>query len=443
MFYIRYFGLILALVFSSVQAQEEESQSNSTTSPNPGSPGNATSAPIQVEPPKTDDFFSQGRKFFPENFQNEREEVNIGKIGGSNQVTPDYPVGSGDQFLINFWGRIEDNIIVTIDTEGRLFMPRLGVLDTEGMTYADFRKALTELIQSKMKKVQFTISLYKARSFTVYVLGSVGRPGAVSASATNRADQVIARAGGVKSTGSRQFIELRRKGKVLRIDLLKYEASANFKFNPLISDGDLIFVPDISDFASISGAVVRSGTFEILETKKLVDVIDIMGGFSVYADRTRPIQLSRLDSTGARRKIDVLWKEEQRRSSSDILLEKLILQRGDEIFVGSTQILIPSQNRAVFVTGAVVAPGPKKYNVSSSIEEYVGLAGGLKARANFSGTTIYKSDGTSVKVEPRVAIEPGDTIHVPEQTFMFWQDHVAVLTTFLGLATSIIVLSGK
>lgn len=396
---------------------------------------------VELRSPSTEDFFRSGRRVFPSNFQSAQADFRPEALGDSDQVSRDYPVGPGDQFLINFWGKIEDNIVVSISSEDELFIPRIGVIDAEGLTYHELQGRIEEAINREMKEVQFAVSLYQHREFQVYVLGSVANPGPVQVRATSRASDVVGLVGGPSGMGSRQFIELRRGDEKLRVDLLRYMSFADFSKNPYVTDGDVIFVPDMSDFVTVRGAVVRPGSFEIRETRSLSEVIEQMGGLSVYADRQAPIRVSRLTEDGERVQRTVIFEEAHRESASDQLIDSFQLQNGDEVFISSSQLMIPSHSDQVFVTGQVRAPGAQPYRITTSVEEYLGSAGGLTSRAQFSNAVVYKADGSTVDLQPRTNIEPGDTIYIPEKTFKFWQDHLSILTTFLTLATTIITVT--
>jgi len=405
---------------------------------------NPGSAPeIKINSPSSDRFFKGGKDIFPKSFQAAQPEAVAGRASSSSQIGPDYPVGPGDQFLVNFWGRIEDNLLVSINNSNKLYIPRLGVLDAKGNTYAELEASLTQKINSSMRDVQFTISLYKPRDFSVYVLGAVNSPGSVSVQSISRASDVIRMAGGVLPVGSKQYIEVRRNGKVLQLDLLRFASHADFSKNPYITNNDVIYVPVLTEFVSVSGAIVQPGSFEIKETRNLKEVLESLGGLSVYADSNSPIKISRVEPNGTRKKYQIYHQAPEGKRANTLLTDGFLLQKGDEIFVPSSQLLVPSQSETVYVTGEVKLPGSKLYRVSTPVEEYVGAAGGLTQRANFSNAVVYKADGSTIPVEPRMSIDPGDTIYIPERTFKFWQDHLAIVTTFISLATSIIVLSGR
>jgi protein involved in polysaccharide export with SLBB domain len=397
---------------------------------------------IQIRPPETNNFLRRGQRIFPENVQANESRQAVGHAAQvSGYLDPNYPVGAGDKFLINFWGKIEDGIIVTINSDGQLFIPRIGAIDARGLTYAELQQLMATRINEKLKNVQFTTSLYAKRRFMVYVLGAVNSPGAHNAEATMRMSDVIAAAGGVQTRGSTQYIELRRRDEVIHVDVGRFMRRGDFSKNPFVSDGDTIFVPDLSEFVSISGAVVSPGAFEIKEINRLDRVLEELGGFSTSADLSKPLRLSRMLPTGERDSFLIYRENLPREDRRAFLLEGFELQMGDEVFVPSGQLFIPSRATSVFVTGEVRNPGARPYFVSTSVEEYIGMSGGLTSRANLSNAVIYKADGTSVPLSPRIAVEPGDTIFIPEKTFKFWQDHITILTTFLTLATTIITIS--
>jgi len=394
--------------------------------------------------PTGNGFFYSGKRIFPDNAQKLNLPPNAEKaFAETKQVPDDYMVGPGDQFLINFWGRIEDNIIVSIDSEGKLFIPRLGVIDCSGKTYRETLDQLRKLIGDKMKSVSFSTSLYKERTFKIYVLGAVNNAGPFEIKASTRAGEAIRLASGVTGNGSTQFIEIRRAGEIIRVNLLDFELTGDFRNNPFMTDNDVIFVPQLSDFLTVSGAVAKTGPFEIARTRNLREIIEILGGLTVNADRTKPFRLSRVSKSGERVSINIIADENQRASTRDVLIDSLVLQNGDEVYVPSSPYFIPSRSTEIYVTGAVKLPGPKHYRPSSAIEEYIGLSGGFTDRADQQSIVVQRSDGSKIDGKERLAIEPGDTIFIPERTFKFWQDHLAIVTTFLTLATSIIVLAGK
>ncbi len=104
------------------------------------------------------------------------------------------------------------------------------------------------------------------------------------------------------------------------------------------------------------------------------------------------------------------------------------LEDGDTLF-------LPPKNNVVTVTGAVMSQGSYIYSDGMDYDDYIGLTGGLANNADEKNTFVLKVDGSALKVknsffnwsasrnrwemanfgEDIRAIEPGDTIIVPEK----------------------------
>jgi protein involved in polysaccharide export with SLBB domain len=104
------------------------------------------------------------------------------------------------------------------------------------------------------------------------------------------------------------------------------------------------------------------------------------------------------------------------------------LEDGDSLF-------LPPKNKVVTVTGAVMSQGSYIYSDGMDYDDYIGLTGGLANNADTKNTFVLKVDGSALKVknsffnwssshnrwemanfgEDIRAIEPGDTIIVPEK----------------------------
>ncbi len=361
-------------------------------------------------------------------------------IESSGTIPEDYLIGPGDVFVVSFWGQIDDVLSIRVDDQNKVFIPRLGAMDVKGLTFGEFQEKLSKKIQSSLRNVSFTISLQSPRKFPVYVLGAVKAPGPVFVTAQQRVSELVAQAGGLEPRASRQFIELRRRSGTETADLLKFFAFGDFAQNPLVTNGDVVYVPAVTDFVTVSGAIAQPGIFEIRKTRSLADVVKEMGGPAHYADKTKPIKISRVTPKG-REIFTASWAAMSSLDGAEKDSAPFELMKGDEVFIPSAPILIPSQSDSVFVTGEVRVPGARPYQNSMTVDEYLGSAGGVTNRANMRDSKVFKKDGSVVPLHSRLVIEPGDTIFIAEKTFKFWEDHVMILTTLLTLATTIITVS--
>ncbi len=387
------------------------------------------------------EFFESERKFFPFEFQAVPEKFRVSDKFGMFGINSHYLVGPGDKFLINFWGRVDDSLIVVVDSDNQMFIPRIGIVDAGGLTYGELETRVSQTIKKAMRNVRFSVSLYERREFKVDVVGMVEKPGSILSNAQMRASEVIAAAGGISSMGSRKFIELRRDKNTFRVDVQQYVNFGDTSLNPFVTDHDMIVVPPLREYVTIRGAVVNPGTFEIRNTDRFKDVVRQLGGYSVHADLSAPMKLSRVTEEGSRENFSIFHSENPKEAPKALLENSLVMKNGDEVFIPSQLVEIPSESDSVFITGEVKLPGPKPYRGTIKAEEYIGLAGGLTSRADYSGAKVYTTGGKEMPLTSQSRIEPGDTIYIPERTFKFWQDHLTIVVTFLTLATTIITIT--
>jgi protein involved in polysaccharide export with SLBB domain len=227
-----------------------------------------------------------------------------------NKINPDtYILGPGDVLSIFTWGNFQGQYQLTITPEGMLLVPEIGPIDVADITLTDARKKIADSIQGKYRNVESTISLVDLRVFKVYVGGAVVEPGAYPATAVTRASEVITLAGGffegpeatdktrmpssqyiyygLRLSSKRNITVHRKGGEVLTADVLRLNLAGNPLFDPLLRDGDEIFVP-IKEWAvnlyGIFGAVRNPGYFEYSQRDSLADLIDLAHGLTLDAD---------------------------------------------------------------------------------------------------------------------------------------------------------------
>jgi hypothetical protein len=97
-----------------------------------------------------------------------------------------YVCGPGDVLDISFWGLQNFKHRVTIDLEGRGFIPRIGYVPLGGQSLSRVRASLRESVGRFYPKLGFDLSLAEPRTFLVQAVGDVGRPGSYPARAVER-----------------------------------------------------------------------------------------------------------------------------------------------------------------------------------------------------------------------------------------------------------------
>jgi protein involved in polysaccharide export with SLBB domain len=275
-----------------------------------------------------------------------------------------YTVGPGDILSVNIWTSPPLNFLVQVTVEGTAIIPTVGEVKVAGRTLQDAKEDIIRKIRTKYISGEVTVTLVSPRTFYITVTGyaprdekykvrSIDRVSNALALAFQTADtfRIMRKMSMVDSVNFRK-IQLRRNGVVINVDLRKYFATGDDRYNPYLLEGDWIVLQrrDPNSFVSIYGAVNKPGLYEFVEGDKLTDIIKIAGGTLESADIER-IEISRLDEQGKiKEKIYVNLK-----NILNGLAEDVSLERNDRIFVPEERTL--KQDYKVTVTGEVKYPG--------------------------------------------------------------------------------------
>jgi len=244
----------------------------------------------------------------------------------------------------------------------------------------------------------------------------------------------------------------------LRLDL-ESAMRGDLQSNIMLKSKDSINVFAIPNWqenvkVELKGELRFPGTYTIRRGETLTELLERAGGFSEFAEEKAAVftrasikeqeqeQLARL-STELRR--DIASKSFQNSVSSNTLSydemnmllndlasveavgrlvidlplivenkQNLVLQDGDVLYV-------PSKRDSISVIGEVNYSTSHLYKTGVSVDDYIGLSGGLKERADEDSIYIIKANG-SVKIPDAGGwftannteqLEPGDTIVIP------------------------------
>ena len=176
----------------------------------------------------------------------------------------------------------------------------------------------------------------------------------------------------------------RSNGEIVKIDLLKFRLTADFKFNPYLMNDDVIIFPSYDNernIVDISGAVNKPTKFQFVEGDKLSDAILFAGGINPIFENVINAEISRLSNNGDKEElIQVNIKDE------------ITLKSGDRIRVLADEN--QKKNYKALVLGEVKTPGyiyVKKDG--TAISEVIEKAGGFTNRAWLERSELLR--GTS------------------------------------------------
>ncbi|MBT7855280.1 MAG: polysaccharide export protein [Opitutae bacterium] len=189
-----------------------------------------------------------------------------GKFGNETFTgfNPNYQFSVGDQVRLQIWGAKEFNDILTVDTQGNLFIPGVGPLKVQGTRNADLIPALKRKVSEKfLNNVEVYATLEGAQPVKVFVRGNVLSPGLYSGHAADSVLFFLDKAGGIDpDRGTFLDIAIKRGGEVLQtVNLYDFLLKGELALTQFL-DGDVIFVDRRKSTIIVEGAVHNSYQFE-------------------------------------------------------------------------------------------------------------------------------------------------------------------------------------
>ena len=189
-----------------------------------------------------------------------------GKFGNETFTgfNPNYQFSVGDQVRLQIWGAKEFNDILTVDTQGNLFIPGVGPLKVQGTRNADLIPALKRKVSEKfLNNVEVYATLEGAQPVKVFVGGNVLSPGLYSGHAADSVLFFLDKAGGIDpERGTFLDIAIKRGGEVLKtVNLYDFLLKGELALTQFL-DGDVIFVDRRKSTISVEGSVHNSYQFE-------------------------------------------------------------------------------------------------------------------------------------------------------------------------------------
>lgn len=315
----------------------------------------------------------------------------------------EYVLGPGDNLIVSIWSTESVHVTVPVTPEGKVVIPRAGVVSVRGRTLADASNEIVDEVKKVYRSPRVDVSLASLRSFRVYVLGAVRVPSIIVANGVDRVFDVIQRAGGVLDTGSVRGITVIRDEapQPILADLQRYLSTGDKRFNPVVQGGDRIIVPLTStkNVISISGEVPQEGTFDFQSTDSLSTLIRFAGGFLPSA-RLDSVLLVRVSEQGGSLEEIVLdlssWRS--RVIDGQTLVGDVPLRAGDRVYIRA----IPKwrERHEVVVTGEVRYPG--RYPIEPGIthlSDIITRAGGFTSKASLEDGIVIRT--SEINLEDR------------------------------------------
>jgi protein involved in polysaccharide export with SLBB domain len=310
-------------------------------------------------------------------------------------IDPDaYVVGPGDEFLITIWGQLSESVTTLISPEGMIVVPSVREFDVRNLTLSQMKEKLKTGMASVYTGADVSVNLLSVRSFKVNVTGLVVNGGSVIVSAVDRASEVILQAGGFDTTylseqvtPSRRNIQIRRRnGTILRADLDMRDNAGDVALDPLLVEGDVVFVPPVFARFYVFGAVRVPGPYEYVSGERLTDVVRLCGGFAHGIDSSEA-ELVRFTGDTATQHIRLDLKAALARPTDTTA--NLRIQPDDRIYFRKPSRFHEVKN--VRITGAVSRPGV--YAITEGLTTFSDIvveAGGFTPEVSLDNIVVFR-----------------------------------------------------
>ena len=312
------------------------------------------------------------------------------------QVPPDYRVAPGDQLLVLMWGSVDADLRLTVDSTGRVNIPRVGSVAVSGLQVPDVAQAIDKQARKVFKNFELSVSLGQLRNIRVFVTGFAVRPGAYTVSSLATLSTVIfGRSGGPSASGSFRDIELRRGSRtVAKLDLYDLMLFGRRDADQSLQADDVIHVGPVSRQVALIGSINKPAIFELTPRETVADLLRMGGGFNSVADRSR-VAVERLSERNDRRVHQLTLPVDA----------QMTLDAGDLVRAFSaidTVLPLARQNKRVRVEGEVQRPGSYILPPESTIADALKAAGSLTPAAFLFGTEFNRE---SVRVTQQTNYE--------------------------------------
>ena len=275
-------------------------------------------------------------------------------------VPPSYVVGPGDEVKILLWGRMNNELRLSIDRNGNITIPQIGPVYVAGMTFEAMAKHLLKLSE-QIVGTKIDITMGSLKSIPIFVLGEVQKPGSYTVGSFSTITDALLTAGGPSNIGSMRDIQLKRDGKVIgRFDLYDLLLKGDKSKDVTLLAGDVVFCPVTGPVVGIAGNVRRPAIYELKDKRDLGSLLELAGGIIPTA-YMQQIQIERVVKNEKQVIIDI--DDRNLRKSKAFELHDTDLVKVFNI--------VGREENVVFLQGNVKRPGKYEYRPGMTIRDVI------------------------------------------------------------------------
>ena len=278
----------------------------------------------------------------------------------TQNLSPAYTLGPGDEVTIYLSGSMENTFTSVIDKRGTIFVPGIGPVKIAGMSINQAESFLNQLAGKKWSNVKVFISPGRIRGIQVYLTGETPHPGAYVLKAKSTVIDLLFIAGGILKTGTLRKVEIIHKnGTKSTIDLYPFIFGGK-PGGAELYEGDIVVIPPLQNVIAIDGSVYKPGIYETTPRTTLWELTKWAG---IIPFNQKRAVIKRLENDSIR-VFDIpsnRWKSFK-------------LKTGDYITVPISRYL---KGGYIYVDGNIKKPGYYSFKKGIILKEAIEKAGGF------------------------------------------------------------------
>jgi len=297
-------------------------------------------------------------------------------------IPPDYQLNPGDELVIGLTGSVEaSNLRLTIDPEGRIFIPRVGAVNVGGVRYGDLQPLIARAVSRQYRNFRVAATVGQLHGITVYVTGFARIPGSYTVSSLSTLVNAVLTAGGPSAGGSFRSIQVRRNGQLISdFDLYDLLLKGDRSDDVVLQNGDVIYIAPAGPQVAVVGSVNVEAIYEARADETLEQMLLYAGGVNTVADASRLLLLDPVKGGG--------WQQlAPTQVASRVASRAEILRILPAIGIAQPLATLPA---LVTISGEVARPGRYFVQPGTPLSAVLSQAGGLTPQAYVYGTVFTR-----------------------------------------------------
>lgn len=329
-------------------------------------------------------------------------------------------------------------IYFQMDDKYQLDLPILGKVSFKNKSLFQLQQLVSDKLKSVLPVTSLDFRLNTPALFDVFIFGGVSSPGVQRLNSTFTLADVIAMAGGLRTTGSYRNIIIERNKEKKSYDIAKYFTNADFNNNPTLKPGDIVQIMPAEIIVKTNATLNYPGSYELISGETIEDLIRFGGDFKVNvschsaniirqkngetfniyvaAEDFKTFTLENNDTVSfisTTRSFDPIIVDGAVYGSSQISEESTIIQTNNNRYNAPQRISIPYSNGITVLAALDITGGPTPLAVA---EKAFILKKGSVEKIPVDVKALWKTRDLSLDK----VLEPGDRLVVPlEQQVVF------------------------